>query len=423
MSSPRVDSPSGFPSSIGHRVPGGPFVVVAVIAVAALLISVGVAVLVTSGNAPPATGAVTFYAARSAAASELGPGNWSLYEALGFDFWNGTSLSTSGTSYPPNCTVSTYPSVLPSSLEFPAFRGSLSDGSAAVWVLGYLDVAGHSDAGVVVTHGVVTEAFTLSGPTCPISTVGLVPISPGTVDSSTAAGALDTAGASNFLAGHREGTTLMMTLFGGFAQIPSQFSPTWNFDYSPCSGLLTGNISGPANGVGFAGTVNATTGEVMGASEQSANCVTISNTTSPPGIYQAIMFGPAEIEIGPGTGGTLASQGCASGEYCYSLPVEQAQMNVTPNDLGLWVQNGTGVPSLVPRGYAFLDSQGNVLVYSTGAVESAWTDTTGTGNTPLVAGDTLVIDMGPSDPYGMGYWLNIQGEGPFAGSGLGFGLP
>ena len=167
--------------------------------------------------------------------------------------------------------------------------------------------------------------------------------------------------------------------------------------------------------------MNATTGMVMGAYQQSTDCVP-SPYTGPPGIYQAVTFGPASVEVGPGAGGTLASQGCASGDYCYALPVQQAQMNVTPNDMALWVQNRTGVPSLVPRGFAFSNPQGQVLVYSTGSVESTWTAATGTGTTLLVAGDTLEIDMGSTDPVGLGYGLNIQGEGPYANSGEGFGL-
>ncbi|MGI0129119.1 MAG: hypothetical protein ACREDE_01690 [Thermoplasmata archaeon] len=318
--------------------------------------------------------------------------------------------------------MSTYPKVIPSYLEFPAYRGSLSGGTAVVWLLEYQDAASDSEASVIVTDGVVTEAVTLTGPDCPISIAGIGPIPLGAVDSSTAAQSIDGAGANNFLATNRSGTTLLMSLFGSFSQIPSQLSPTWTFDYTPCSGLLTGNTSGPANAVGFVGTVNARTGVVMGAYEESAGCVPGTNTTGPPGIYPVLMFGPTAVEVGPGTGGTLASQGCASGDYCYTLPVQQTEMNVTPNDFALWVQNGTGVPSVVPRGYAFLDSQGQVLVYSTDSVESAWTAGVGTGTTLLVAGDTLEIDMGLADPAGLGYALNIQGEGPYAGSSEEFSL-
>lgn len=393
---------------------------VAVVVTAVLLISVGV--LVTTGTSSRATGAVSFYTARSMARSELGPGNWSLLEVVGFDLWNATSVPMSVSSFPAGCTVSTYPKVLPAALDFPAYRGELSDGSALAWIFDYGDAASYSEAGVVVVNGAVVVAVTMSGAACGFAFNGVTPIPPTAVDSSTAARAIDAAGANYFLANNRTGVSLLMTLFGGFTSIPTPLSPAWTFSYSPCSGLLTGNLSGPANGIGFLGSVNASTGAVIAASAQSVDCMP-SNTSFPPGIYDAVNFGSPMVVVGQGTGGTLASQGCASGDYCYSLSVTSAQLNVTPNDMSLWLVNGTGVPSLVPRGYAFLDPQGNVLVYSIGPIESAWTSAGGTGTTLLAAGDTLEVDMGPPNPAGMGLMIEIQGEGPFAGSGEGFGLP
>lgn len=405
--------------------PGGPFTVVAVIATAALLVSVGAAVLVTTSTGPRATGALTFHSARSVARSELGPGNWSLIAAVGYDLWNGSSLPLSSITYPPNCTVRTYPPTLPSSLSFPAYRGSLADGAALVWLFDYQDVANLSEAFVMVANGTVSLSEALTGSGCGISGAGLelAPIPANVVDSSSAAHAIDAAGADRFLAGNRSGTTLMMSIFGGLTQVPASLASTWTFAFTPCSGVLTGNMSGPANGVGFTGSVNATTGAVISASVQAEDCVPVSNSTYPPAIYQALTFGPTSLVVGTGTGGTLASQGCVSGDYCYTIPIRQAVLNVTPNDMVLWVQNATGVPSLLPQGYAFLDSRGGVLVYSVGAIESTWTSASGTGTTLLAAGDALDIDMGPSNPFGLGYQLNIQGEGPFANSGEGFSLP
>lgn len=420
MSSAHVERPSGSPSAFGRRVPGGLFAIVAVVVTAVLLISVGL--LVTAGTASRTTGAVSFYAARSMARSELGPGNWSLFYVVGSDLWNGTSLPTSMSTAPAGCTVSTYPKVLPSTLEIPAYRGDLSDGGAVVWIFEYGDAARVSEAGVVVVNGAVAEAITMSGTTCGVVFTGVSPIPSGAVDSFTAAQAIDAAGANYFLATNRTGVSLIMTLFGGFTSVAPPLSSGWTFSYSPCSGLLTGNQSGPTNGVGFLGSVNATTGAVLTASEQSVDCMPF-NTTVPPGIYDAVSFGSPMVVVGSGTGGSLASQGCASGDYCYALRLTSTQMNVTPNDMSLWIQDSTGVPSLVPHGYAFLDPQGNVLVYSTSPIESAWTSGIGTGTALLVAGDTLEIDMGSSNPAGMGYMLNIEGEGPFAGSGEGFGLP
>ncbi len=419
-SSPSVAPEAVTPFAVGTTSPsprdGHParntFIVVAVVAV----LIVGFLAATGAFSGPTSSEAVSSSGAQSTAAADLPPGSWSLAVMAGYDAWNGTSLSLNLSSLPPNCTASSPSGSVPASIAVPSFRGNISDGSAAFWILEYVQPSGHSLAVVFVTDGSVAAIVVLSGADCSPYPSGFAGIPANAVSSSTAAQALDTAGATAFLAAHRAGQSLLMDL--------SAFNGTdeWLFEFTPCSGILTGNLSGPTSGAAFYGVVNATTGSVVSAVPTSSEC----ELSVPSGIGSVFALGVPTVVTGAGSGGTVASQGCASGDYCYEIPVETAEDNVSGGDMSLSVENGSHPPpnlSSTPLGYAFTDPSGRVIVYALGSVETSWTDGTGDANTPLTAGDTLWIDMGTSDPTGHGYELTIQGEGPYANSGEGFGLP
>lgn len=402
-------------------------VVAAAVAVGVLLIVLAFGGAGTQ-NPRSSTSAVTFAQANDLALRQLGPGTWVFFGAFGFDPWNGTTLNSTSGGYPPNCTVRSQPPVPPPALVIPSYRGNLSDGTAVVWVLEYINPAAQTLAAVLLVGGLVTDLLTLSGPHCSLFPVQVQPVSWNLVDSSVAARALGQNGGDAFLASHRNGTSLTMSIIAPLAvngTVPS--SPVWLFSYTPCSGFLQGNFTGPTNGTEFNGVVNATSGAVLNASSTTVNCQSFGSIPPPnptPTIFSVFGLGGASVVVGPGSGGTIASQGCTSGDYCYELPVTVAQQNVSPSDMALWITNGSSSSaSPVPRGFAFLDLSGRVLVYSMGPSAFTWTNGSANATVPLTAGDTLTIDMGPAQPAGLGYMLQLEGLGLYSGSGESMSLP
>jgi len=236
------------------------------------------------------------------------------------------------------------------------------------------------------------------------------------VDSPAAASAVAADGGTAFLQAHPKGVSLEMLLISGALGFP--LGSEWVFGYSTCPLELTSSPpSGPA-GESFSAAVNASSGEVVPHSASNGTC----NGPPPLAIGSALHFGFVTLTRGAGTGGTLASQGCTSGDYCYSDPITSASDNVTPGDFELQVTgpNGTGFPAV---GFAILNSTGQVVVYEFGPVEDGWTAGVGNSSTLLTNNMTLTIDMGTADPTGGGWGLMVTGTGPFVDSVLGFSLP
>jgi len=271
---------------------------------------------------------------------------------------------------------------------------------------------------VLVLDGVVSVAFELSG--CIESNVTAnFAIPSDVVDSTAAASAVQAAGASAFLAAHRSGVGLSMILFPfGFPESGNSSGPDWEFTYSTCPVLGEGT---EAPGVTFSATVNASNGEVYPGSAGNGTCGVI-----PPsqGIGSVLTFGAPTLHVGGGTGATLASDGCTTGDYCYSLPVVNASGNVTPSefDLEVMVQNATGDTPYPSVGFALLDPSGQVLLYSYGPSETSWIAGVGSASQPIPVGSELSIDVGPQSPPSVNIFVAITGTGPYSGSELSVAL-
>lgn len=391
--------------------------VVGVVSVAVLLVAVLAAGLGGSGGGAAAPGNPVTSSAAERAGGESAPSPpWLLALVLGLDLWNSTTLPLNTSSAPANCTLSPPPELLPRSLTIPSFRGNLSTGAAVFWILEYVAPSTNSSMVVLVTNGVARPLYTLSGPACVTVYAGFAGLPTDLVDSGVAAQAVDQNGGAQYLAAHRTGTSLEMLLLSSLA------TPEWEFGYTQCS-LLGLPQTGPKSAFDFDASVNAITGAVLNASPETVDCQ--QNVTGPPPntIYSALSPGVPEPVKGSGTGGTIASQGCTSGDYCYELPVGNATAEVTPADFELYVSNASGRTSSVPVGYAVLNPEGQVVVYSLGAEESTWTPGVGNASTPISPGSSIWVDMGTADPSGLNYELNVQGEGPYANSGAGFSLP
>jgi hypothetical protein len=372
------------------------------------------------GNSGGGSIGVAFSNARDTAA-ESAPltGAWSLAGALGLDLTNATTLPINVNSNP-NCTVTSFSGPLPSSLTIPAFTGNLSGGDAAEWLLAYVQASTGYETAVAVTDGVANLAVEISGaaPDCTVANATASGIPGSAVDSPAAASAVAGDGGAAFLQAHPKGVSLEMALISGAFGFP--LTNEWLFAYSTCPLSLSSSVPPPVGppGVTFTAAVNASSGEVVPHSAANGTC----NGPPPLGIGSALRFGFASLIQGTGTGGSLESQGCTSGDYCYSIPIANASENVTPEDFEVEVTGPTG--TVFPAvGYAILNSSGEVVVFAYGAVEDGWTAGVGNATTLLTNSMTLSVDMGAANPAGGNYGLTLTGAGPFANSGMGFGLP
>jgi hypothetical protein len=393
--------------------------VLGVVAVAAVLI-VSFAVLLGPGS-PGGGGGTTAVSSSTALGSAQqslpSGGPWNLIEADGYNFWNATSIpyDINGTLTIPNCTLA-LPSAPPRSIEFPAYRGNLSDGNASVWLMLFGNPETGSVAESLVVGGAATWLVTISGgPNCLFHqlAVNATQAAP-TVDSPAAAHAIYESGAAGYLAQYPSGISLTMLYYA------SAGASSWLFEYTPCGGGPGQETTGPEFGTGFSAVVDGSTGVVTVASEVGVDCE--GNVTTVP-IGTVLSLGPVSESQGAGTTGTIASQGCASGDYCYVVAIAGVSGAVTPQDLQLSVDDSSGATSAAPQGYAILGPGGAVLVYSTGPQETLWSDGTGSPTSSLTALDTVMVDMGTSDPVGLGYFLLVHGAGPYGDSTESISLP
>jgi len=393
-------------------------VAVAAIAVVLLLLLSLALIGAPSGSSSAGSAAVALSAARSVAAGSAPlNGTWKLAGAFGLDLANATTVPLNLTTNP-NCTVTSYSGPLPGSLKIPSFAGNLSSGDAAEWLLEYVQASTGYETAVAVTDGAANLVVEISGPApeCVNTNATALGVPGNVVDSPAAASAVAAVGGTAFLQAHPRGVSLEMLLLSGALGVP--LKSQWIFGYSTCPiEFASSPPSGPA-GESFSAAVNASSGEVIPRSPSNGTC----NGPPPLVIGSALRFGAVSLNLEAGTGGTLASQGCTSGDYCYSAPITNASENITPGDFELQVTglHGAEFPSV---GYAVLNSAGEVVVYAYGALEAGWNPGVGNSTTLLTNNMTITVDMGTVDPAGGNYVLTFTGTGPFANSGMGFGLP
>ena len=115
----------------------------------------------------------------------------------------------------------------------------------------------------------------------------------------------------------------------------------------------------------FYALVNATTGILVPGSAGTSACGESTSTTP---LGEALSLGFSSLFQGPGSGGTVASQGCASGDMCYEMPIESVADNVTPGDFEVAIESPND--SVLPWvGFAITNAQGEVVVYAMGSEE------------------------------------------------------
>jgi hypothetical protein len=381
---------------------------VAIVVAVALLAFLGLLQLGSLGGASGSGTAVSFDSAQSTAFRVAPPGPWVLIDAEGFDLATGVTLplNLSGLQAE-NCTITSLTGPLPSSLALPSFSGNLSSGLAPAWLLDLAQPSHGAELAVAVIGGTATFAVEISGGQCATGVSSLVGVTTPVVDSPVAAQAAAAAGGTAFLSAHPSGVSVDMSLIGLAAQVNSTpYPPEWGVYYTTCPFLT--NSSSQATGSEFSVGVNATTGVVVPGSAFTGTCGPVS---TPPPIGTNLAFGAASLGVGPGTGGTLASQGCTSGDYCYTVPIAGVTNGVTPSDFDLEViqPNDQVLSSVV--GFAIVEPSSQVLVYSTGPFAVSWLSDAGTTLSPLTSGMTIMVDVGTANPAGTGLELEAIATG------------
>ena len=422
-----ASAPGPTPAPSRPRPPREPGLLIALVAIAVVLVLLLGLVLAgdfgSGGGSTSGSIGVPFSSARSSAAEATGThGGWELLDAIGIDLPNATSSPLNLTSLA-NCTVTSLTGPLPSSLALPAFHGNLSSGDAPVWLMDYREAATGAEMAVAVTNGAISLAFQVSGPQCPVSNateLGSIPNN--VVDSPAAVAVAADVGGYAFLAAHPTGVTVEMFLLPQLTPEGPSSGTDWQVSYSTCP-MVFGSESSEPPGEMFSAAVNATTGVVVAGSEYNGTCGGVVGPPA-PGIGQALQLSPPALSVGMGSAGTLASQGCTSGDYCFSFPIIVATDNVTPGDfqLELFRQADENLTAFPVVGFAILSTVGQVVVYATGTLETAWTDGVGNSSTLLGAGMTLIVDMGTSNPSTGSWSLAFTGTGPFQGSSMDFGF-
>ena len=401
---------------------------VAVVALAAALVLSAVFLGIfgggTSSGSPSNGNGSTFSSARGVADEfAAAHGSWVLIDGVGVALPNASYFPYTGSGGNASCIPITLAGTVPINLTLPAFHGDLASGAAPVWLFAYLSVPPETGGELAVFEIGDRVALAVELPAGCIEGISLIHgISPSVIDSSTAVAAAAAAGGAKFLQAHPTGVSLEMEIIGGFsAGNGSLLTPSWEVIWSTCSNTLFGT-GGETSGYQFFAAVNATTASVLPGSIENTTCST--GVPPPPtGIAGAISFGTPSLIVGPGSGGTIASQGCNSGDYCYIAPITAASDNLTPSDFELAVQNfsdGSTITTIL--GFAIVSVTGTVLVYSTGDIESLWSPGAGNAQTLLGAGMAIYVDTGPTHPTASNLGLVLTGEGPFADSIFGITL-
>lgn len=402
-----VPGPSGPPprSSLARRL----WPVLAGLVVVVLVLSLLAAGVFTSSSTNAATPTYSRASGSANQASrQVSGGPWDLVAAVAYDTPTGVWVSA-GASVGANCTLSSTGSgPPPTSLYVPPFDGSFSSGESPWWGMIYTQPSTHQVLLVEVLNG-TAETLGVGTGACVTAVENFTTIPSDAVDSSVAASVAWSQGGSAFVAAH-SGLSLSMEmgLIGGgtFRGLP--VGATWVVEIDPCGVFGSSGPSGAQPD--FEAIVDAETGDLTLAETSSTTCGSMGPTTTPLGTVFA-MGSPALLSSTSSTGG------CTSGDSCYRVTVEAVTGTLTPANLTFSVLSATGALESGVRGFALLSVLGLVVVSSAGNPSSGlWVSGTGNSTTPLVAGMTIVSDVGSSNPTGSNYRLEATGLGSFSGT-------
>jgi len=398
-------------------------VLVAVTIAAALVLVSGLYVLgaFTSGPAAgPGSGSTSSSPSAQSVATQFAGhhGTWTLISEDGLASQNQSYFRYNGTVGNSGCEATTLVGSVPTNLSIPATPGGLTNGDASFWYFAFVAPANGTELAVyeVSDQVVLADEFPISCTGARFSSVqGL---SPSLVNSSVAVSAAAMAGGTKFVTNYTNWTdTVSMLLSGGFEINDTPVAPVWEISWSTCGSDLLSSTPRWSYGYEFGVAVNATSGLVIPGSVESTRC------GSPSRSYTlGLEVDLGALFAGPEKGGTIASKGCDSGDYCYSVLLVASTAGITPANFSMYVQNFS-TTYLGVVGYAILNVNSTVLVYSIGPIEHAWTSGMGNPQIPLAAGMMFVVDVGPRNPVTGSWGLYFTGLGAYAPAGtFGVGL-
>lgn len=339
------------------------------------------------------------------AATSGGP--WSLHAVQGSDV-----TIQSGIQVGSDCDYSSgsgYDSIKP-------YAGNYSDGELANWLFIYLNAEGTQflvvadEGGHASDIGIASESSCAVAATSPAVNPSII------VDSPAVAEALgQNLLVERFLASDPIANSSFLLIDQGGAT-----GWVWEVGYQTCQ---VGNY-GPWTGNDVQATVNATSGEVetVRSATGSTSCTGHSAMTPVGSVFG--LFTP--VEQACQAGDTFAANGCRGGDFCYAIQVDFDQSAAPLGDLLLEVETSRGAVVNLPEGvggFAILNGSSDLIAESTPSSVlsmTGWTFPVGspaTNSTVLENGlSTVLVDLGPSSPYGLGYLLLVNGAGPLSGT-------
>jgi hypothetical protein len=289
-----------------------------------------------------------------------------------------------------------------------------------MWFLDYFQASTGDQVTMTELNGTVIQAIDDHGAlNCSISGVAYGPLPIDLIDSPEAAYAAYNAGGATFLAAHPTGVSVAFGLENYPMGNPYLGSGQWwSVSYSTCPLYTNGTTTVP-RGETFIAAVNATTGSVLGGSGSTIAC---GGPTYTDTVGAALKLGSPTPIVGAGTGGTVASQGCTSGDYCAKIPITSTSENITPANFTMNVTGGPHGSEFPVVGFAITNGSGAVIAYSMGASETQWSAGVGSPETLLTNNMTMWVDTGTVNIFAQGYVLNIVGTGAFQESEEGIAL-
>ncbi len=360
---------------------------------------------------------------------------WSLVAAYGFDSSQpgGASVATSWsigwgcTASPVNASpVAPLLSAPPDSPVRPA-------GTAPWWGLIYYQNSSLSSSGelllVQVTDGRAAPVGIFSG-ACTSAFANLEPIPTSVDDSPGVVATAQSLGGASFLS-HDPNASVLMELTGPSRGELLGAAAIWQISYNNCGlldygGWQVGGISQ------FQATIGGAAGNYLDGVNSTETCASLTAPV-PFDVNASLALGAPTLTLAADAGTTLENQGCGMGDFCYQIPLNvtatvlnsTGYLFFTPEDFQLEVLATATAPLTSVVGYEISGLADNcgvncvgqsprfVRAWSVGAVEGVWS---GAPASYIDWGiSTLWIDMGTTNPAGLGYALEISGVEVFSG--------
>ena len=370
----------------------------------------------SSGSSSTATSSYSLAATSGASVANAASGGpWTLLLAEGLDVTSSYTNRTPGGS---GCTLTGGSGTL----SFAAYGGNYSNGQLSNWYLIYVNAGATSALAVVVSGGHASELGVGQGSSC-LANLSLIKAESGTVLDSTqiASTLLATSEVDSFTEKYATANAqyvLVTTVAGG-----SQ----WLVTYSGCP--IAGYGGGGSTGASVIADVNASTGAILTESSfpSDSACPGHTSTQGTP-IGSAFAVGNPVLSTCP-AGHTFASNGCLTGDYTYTLTIESSAVffgNVT-----FEVTDSEGFANIPgAQGFALLNITGAVAAEASpvgpALFMTGWSfpaTSHETNSTPLTTLYTIVIDVGASNPAGLGYAFVADGVGAYFGTTNPLSLP